>query len=168
MTAPTAAQTASLPQPEPAPPNLAGLMAQEQPPWDWSAQNLEQRAELTRHLTQFVEYFNARYAWNSDQTIPPCWVAHGALIEELTTLMWSRWAAFSGQMGSADAAQTWHTYSLPAFLGRLAYWVGPQTLADCRAGNHQPPRRSARPQPRPGGQPDGTDRPSTQSLGGHG
>ena len=67
-------------------------------------------------------------------------VVHGALVEELTTLMWSRWAAFSGPDASVDAAQTWHTYTLPAFLNRLAFWIGPQTLPDCRAGNHQPPR----------------------------
>ncbi len=67
-------------------------------------------------------------------------VVHGALVEELTTLMWSRWAAFSGPDASVDAAQTWHTYTLPAFLNRLAFWIGPQTLPDCRAGNHQPSR----------------------------
>ena len=72
-------------------------------------------------------------------------VVHGALVEELTTLMWSRWAAFSGPDATVDAAQTWHTYTLPAFLSRLAFWIGPQTLPDCRAGNHQPSRLTSKP-----------------------
>jgi hypothetical protein len=54
--------------------------------------------------------------------------------------MWSRWAAFSGPDATVDAAQTSHTYMLPAFLSRLAFWIGPQTLPDCRAGNHRPSR----------------------------
>ena len=56
----------------------------------WAGQPAAPAAELTRHLDQFVSYLNSRHAWSSDQTIPPCWTAHGALVEELTTLMWSR------------------------------------------------------------------------------
>ena len=143
MTIPDPQTTASLPPPEPAPPDLAGMLDEQRYPWDWVGQPAATAAELTRHLDQFVAYLNARYAWSSDQTVPPCWAAHGALVEELTTLMWSRWAAFTGPEAAADAAQTWHTYTLPAFLSRLAFWIGPQTLPDCRAGSHQPSRLAA-------------------------
>jgi hypothetical protein len=146
MTAAELNDVASLGAPIPAPPQLVGLLDDERAPWDWADQDDASAAELTRHLETFVAYLNARYAWNSDQTVPPCWHAHGPLVEELTTLMWSRWAAFSGPDATVDAAQTWHTYTLPAFLSRLAFWIGPQTLPDCRAGNHQPSRlTSSRP-----------------------
>ncbi len=49
--------------------------------------------------------------------MPPRWAAHGALVEELTTLMWARWPAFEGPAATPEAAQTWHTYYLPGFLG---------------------------------------------------
>ena len=146
MTARRPPLSASLGAPDPAPPQPGRPARRATGPWDWADQDDASAAELTRHLDEFVAYLNARYAWSSDQTIPPCWHTHGALVEELTTLMWSRWAAFSGPDATADAAQTWHTYTLPAFLSRLAFWIGPQTLPDCRAGNHQPSRlTSSRP-----------------------
>lgn len=135
--------------PHPTAPDIAPLREGEPPPWDWTSIDDAQRAELTVKAAQFVDYFNARYAWTSEHTIPPCWADHGALIEEITTLMWSRWLAFTSPDATAQAAQNWHTYTLPGFLGRLAYWVGSQSLPDCQAGNHQPSRRPRRPRPRP-------------------
>jgi hypothetical protein len=71
-----------------------------------------------------------------------CWAFHGGLVEELTTLYWSRWTAFSGPDASPDKAQAWHTYYLPPFYSRLAVWCGgPQNLSQCRSGNHQPARQ---------------------------
>lgn len=32
----------------------------------------------------------------TQHTVPPCWAAHGALVEEQTTLMWDRWSASQG------------------------------------------------------------------------
>ncbi len=70
-----------------------------------------------RQPAEFVAYLNARYAWGTEHTMPPRWAAHGALVEELTTLMWARWSAFEGPAATPEAAQTWHTYYLPGFLG---------------------------------------------------
>lgn len=108
--------------------------------WDWAAQTDATVIYLADALERFVAYFNARYAWTREQTIPPCWAAHGALIEEITTLMWSRWGAFQGELAGPEAAQTWHTYHLPLFCARIATWIGHEAAADCRSGHHQPSR----------------------------
>ncbi|HUY25342.1 MAG TPA: hypothetical protein VMV09_08595 [Candidatus Saccharimonadales bacterium] len=106
-------------------------------PWDLVPGNV---SDDTVHvwLEQFVAFYNHRYAWTPAQRIPECWGEHGALIEELNTLMWARWTAFSSTQASAEAAQNWHTYSLPNFLARLSTWMGGEgPAADCRAGQHR-------------------------------
>ena len=111
-------------------------------PWDWSAMSRHQAQRMWDRLEGFVVYLNHRYAWDYPQQIPMCWAFHGGLVEELTTLYWSRWAAFSGPDASPDKAQAWHTYYLPPFYSRLAVWCGgPQNLSQCRSGNHQPARQ---------------------------
>lgn len=150
-------------RPAVAPPDLdppAGEDAKP-PPWDWAHLTDTDAARQADALERFVDYFNHRYAWTREQTIPACWARHGALTEEATTLMWSRWAAFQGPLASAEAAQAWHTYHLPLFLARITSWTGLEAVADCRSGHHQPSRltgvapalnsalRSATPPPRP-------------------
>lgn len=124
------------------PPELEDPANEENRPagWDWTDQTDTTAAYLADALAQFVAYFNARYPWSREQTIPPCWAAHGALIEEITTLMWSRWAAFQGPLAGPEAAQTWHTYHLPLFTARITTWIGHEAAADCRSGHHQPSR----------------------------
>ena len=109
-------------------------------PWDWAHLADTDAACSAENLAAFVEYFNRRYPWTRDQTIPPCWAQHGALIEEIVTLMWSRWAAFEGPLANPDSAQAWHTYHLPLFIARITTAIGPEAAADCRAGHHQPSR----------------------------
>ena len=65
-------------------------------PWDWTAIDARQARRMWTRLRGLVEFLNQRYAWDHTQLIPPCWAFHGGLVEELTTLYWSRWAAFSG------------------------------------------------------------------------
>ena len=92
--------------PDPAPPELSL-----EPPlvdrngWDWVDRDGQVATALAGLLEKFVEYFNARYAWTTEHLIPPCWAAHGALIEEITTLMWSRWSAFESPHATPEAAQ---------------------------------------------------------------
>jgi hypothetical protein len=65
-----------------------------------------------------------------------------ALVEELTTVYWSRWAAFSGPDANPDQGQHWHTYFLPPFYARMAQWCGgPQNLNKCQSGHHVAARR---------------------------
>jgi hypothetical protein len=71
-----------------------------------------------------VDYFNARYAWTTEHTIPPCRALHSALIEEITTLIWSRWAAFQSDEADPTTAHVRHTYYLPGFLTRVTTWLG--------------------------------------------
>ena len=111
-------------------------------PWDWTAIDARQARRMWTRLRGLVEFLNQRYAWDHTQLIPPCWAFHGGLVEELTTLYWSRWAAFSGPDANADRAQNWHTYHLPAFYQRMSMWCGgPHNLTQCQSGQHQPPRR---------------------------
>ena len=115
-------------------------------PWDWTAIDARQARRMWTRLRGLVEFLNQRYAWDHTQLIPPCWAFHGGLVEELTTLYWSRWAAFSGPDASADRAQNWHTYHLPAFYQRMHMWCGgPHNLTQCQSGQHQPPRRPTNP-----------------------
>jgi hypothetical protein len=132
-------------RPAPRPPDLDNAPADQKTEnrpggWDWAAQTDRSAAVLAQALDRFVVYFNHRYAWTRDQTIPPCWAEHGPLIEEVTTLMWSRWGAFQGPLAGPEAAQTWHTYHLPLFTARIIAWIGAEAAADCRAGHHQPSR----------------------------
>jgi hypothetical protein len=127
--------------PNPSPPALGLEQALvEGSPWNWVDRHGQVEAALAGLLETFVEYFNARYAWTTEHTIPPCWARHGALVEELTTLMWSRWSAFEAPKATVEAAQVWHTYYLPGFLGRVNGWLGTHTAAECRSGKHQQPR----------------------------
>ena len=109
------------------------------PAWDLASLPDSRVAEHRKDLASFVDYLNSRYAWTLAQAVPLCWAEHGGLVEELTTLMWSRWAAFAGPSASPEAAQTWHGYSLAGFLVRMDTWLGGgRDAANCRAGNHKP------------------------------
>jgi hypothetical protein len=106
--------------------------------WNWANREDPDARLLSGLIEEFVEYFNARYAWTTEHLIPPCWALHGALVEEITTLMWSRWAAFESTDATPVAHETWHTYYLPGFLARVNMWLGNHAAAECRSGNHQP------------------------------
>lgn len=145
MTAATSKRASGDLRPDVSPPKLADPSTEKgrPSPWDWSALSDTEAAYQAEALASFVTFFNHRYAWSKDQIIPPCWSHHGALVEEITTLMWCRWAAFEGPRADTEAAQTWHTYHLPLFIARVTKWIGPEGVADCRAGRHQPSRLMA-------------------------
>ena len=73
--------------------------------------------------------------FSRDQLIPGCWAEHGALVEELTTLFWSRHLAFEATKPTVDLAQIWHQQNLAGFYQRLRWWLG-DSGRDCRAGQH--------------------------------
>ena len=113
-------------------------------PWDWANISGDQARRMWSRLEVFVAFLNDRYGWDSAQLVPPCWAFHGGMVEELTTLYWSRWAAFTGPDSSPERAQNWHTYHLAGFHSRLGSWCGgPQNLTQCQTGNHVPARRPA-------------------------
>ena len=104
-------------------------------PWDWAHMGPGDAAQMWEALGDFVAYLDARYAWTCEQLIPACWAEHGALVEELTTLFWSRHAAFEGDKPTIEAAQAWHHHYLPGFYQRLRWWLG-ENGSSCRAGQH--------------------------------
>jgi hypothetical protein len=105
--------------------------------WNCVDRHGEEATTMAQLLADFVAYFNDRYAWTADHLIPACWTHHGALVEEITTLMWSRWSAFESPDATAEAAQSWHTYYLPGFMARVNTWLG-SAAPECRAGHHEP------------------------------
>jgi hypothetical protein len=119
--------------------------------WNWVDRHGDEAATMAELLHGLVAYFNDRYAWTADHLIPVCWARHGALVEEITTLMWSRWSAFESPDATAEAARSWHTYYLPGFLARVNTWLG-SAGPECRAGHHEPSaipeRRTAAAPPR--------------------
>ena len=126
--------------PDPAPPALGAAGETKPNPWDWAGCSGAGADQLAEQVSEFVAYLNGRYAWGPEHTVPPCWAAHGALVEELTTLMWSGWSAFQGPAATPEVAQAWHTYYLSGFMARMVTWVGRQALGECRAQNHEPSR----------------------------
>jgi len=57
------------------------------------------------------------------------------LVEELTTLFWSRHVAFEGAKPTIELAQIWHQQNLAGFYQRLRWRLG-DSGRDCRAGQH--------------------------------
>ena len=104
-------------------------------PWDWARMSPETAAAMWQALEEFVVLLDTRYAWTAEQLLPACWAEHGALVEELTTLYWSRVNAFEGPKPTVDLAQAWHHQSLPGFYQRLRGWLG-ERGGECRAGQH--------------------------------
>jgi hypothetical protein len=97
----------------------------------------DQAQRMWDRLEGFVAYMNERHAWDYNQQVPMCWAFHGAIVEELTTLYWSRWSAFSGPDANPDKAQAWHTYYLSLLHSHLAFWCGgAQDLNKCQSGTH--------------------------------
>jgi hypothetical protein len=105
-------------------------------PWNWLELDKAESEKVWTSLIAFVDYFNSRYAERTDRRIPPCWAEHGALVEELTTLMFARWQAFESEHASIGGAQYWHAYTLPSFYERMRSWLG-SGLMYCQHGRHQ-------------------------------
>ncbi len=114
----------------PAPPELA----EGRHGWNWSELDDAEARGVWLTLFDFVAYFNARYGARDEHRIPPCWALHGALVEEITTLCWTRHEAFV-VAGSPSEAQAWHHRSLPGFLDRLGRWLG-EGQRECQIGAH--------------------------------
>ena len=118
-------------------------------PWNWLELDRTAAAQLWRILSEFVDFFNARYGERPDLRIPPCWAEHGPLVEEITTLWWARWQAFESAHASVGGAQYWHTYTVPGFFERMTRWLGSDRLERCRQGRHEgatDPERSQNPE----------------------
>ena len=108
-------------------------------PWNWTELSEQEADKLWTYLGGFVSFFNARYGERSAHRIPPCWPEHGPLVEEITTLAFARWQAFSSLHASIGGAQYFHAYTLPGFYERLRMWLGSELLG-CQVGTHRASR----------------------------
>ena len=70
---------------------------QEVSPWTWSKLNRDAARGSWQAVAEFVTWLVERF--DLGDVIPPCWWAHGAMVEELTAL----WAAWSGAYQHPDA-----------------------------------------------------------------
>ncbi len=133
-------QEASLPEAwrSPARDQISFRLPRSQRPWNWFEADREEAATLWRILEEFVDYLNHRYLERAEQRVPPCWPEHGALVEELSSLFWSRWVAFESADASPAGAQSFNSYLLPGFVERMPVWLGPDRLRRCQAGKHEP------------------------------
>lgn len=105
--------------------------------WCWRDLGPKAEDELWSQLTDWVDWLRRRYPLA--KKIPPCWVEHSEIVEELTAL----WLAWQHAYVEADAPMTaaadWHDRWLPGLLHRLEH--GPLAL-NCNA-EHQPRPRAA-------------------------
>lgn len=111
---------------------------QTSPPWSWTGKTRDQRLQMFERVANFVEFFNARYATSRERTIPPCWMLHGGLVEEVTTLWWYRWLAFDSDGATVQLAQAFHTDILHRFYEHQArYFASADALIHCQSGQHR-------------------------------
>jgi hypothetical protein len=66
-------------------------------PWTWTKLSIDEARGSWQAVTEFVAWLVQRF--DLGDVIPPCWWAHGAMVEELTAL----WAAWSGAYQHPDA-----------------------------------------------------------------
>ncbi len=84
-------------------------------------------------LDDWVRWLVTRYALDHRE-IPPCWYAHGDLVEELTAL-WSAHQSAYDRAGPATGPADWH-HTLAVTRSRLQLWAG---RTGCRHGQHRDP-----------------------------
>lgn len=79
--------------------------------WSWYHVTGDKRRELWGHLTDFVEWVNARYFPDKpSDAIPACWFEHGMVVEELTGV-WAAWhGALHGAKEPTNDYAAWHRY----------------------------------------------------------
>ncbi len=102
-------------------------------PIDWSHLGAEDAAEVWLALDEWVRALVTRYALDHRE-VPPCWYAHGDLVEELTAL----WVAHQGAYepaGPATGPADWH-HLLAATRSRLQLAAA---RTGCRNDQHRPP-----------------------------
>jgi hypothetical protein len=87
-------------------------------------------AELTA-LATWVHWFVDRYALRS--IVPPCWEAHGPMIEELSALAAAWRGAYEAVDAAPDAALLWHE-RLDGWRNRWANW----NVDNCNINTHRP------------------------------
>lgn len=109
------------------------VLGQRPRPVDWTSLDGTARTEQWAALNQWVRWLVGRYALDHRE-VPPCWHAHGDLVEELSALRTAHLGAFDPS-GPASGPAEWHQIFANT-RARLQLWVA---RTGCRAAEHRPP-----------------------------
>ena len=105
-------------------------------PVAWARLDAEKAAAAWVDLDAWVRWLARRYALDH-RDVPPCWFAHGHVVEELSALRTAHRASFD-PAGTPLAPAEWHQ-TLANTRARLQLWA---SRTGCRPGEH---RRDAPP-----------------------
>jgi hypothetical protein len=129
------------PQEEPAPALDGAMKRSTPPPRNWwrltggKRQGRDPARDALKAMVPWVDWLVGRYGLA--HVVPPCWWAHGAMVEELSALQAAWLGAYENPDAPADAGVVWHEH-LQRCLGRLREW----NVARCAAGHHRPAAES--------------------------
>jgi hypothetical protein len=101
-------------------------------PLVWRQMDARAAAAAWVELDDWVRWLARRYSLDH-RDVPPCWFAHGHLVEELSALRTAHRASFD-PAASAMAPVEWHQV-LAAARTRLQLW---SSRTGCRQGEHRP------------------------------
>jgi hypothetical protein len=101
------------------------------PDTSWQAMPAARAADAWTALIEWVDQLVDRYAL--DETIPVCWYAHGAMVEELHALHAAWLAAYTGRTAQSTDRTVWQEL-LARTLTRLREW----DRHGCTGGTHRP------------------------------
>ena len=101
------------------------------PRGDWQAMDATQASHAWTALVNWVDMLVDRYAL--DETVPVCWYAHGAMLEEMHALHRAWLGAYADRGAKASEPAFWHEI-LYRTLARLREW----DRHGCVSGTHSP------------------------------
>lgn len=101
-------------------------------PVAWARLDAAKAAAAWTDLDVWVRWLVGRYSLDH-RDVPPCWFAHGHLVEELSALRTAHRACFD-RGGVAQGPAEWHqTFAITR--ARLQHWA---SRTGCRPGEHRP------------------------------
>ena len=118
----------------PAGPSLAEETDYPPTPVRWPFLTDAEAAAEADRLQCWVDWLVARYQLDA-RTVPPCWMQHGALVEELSSLR-TAWLEAHDPSSDGGAPLDWH-HAFHLARQRLTDWTA---RSGCRPGEHRVPR----------------------------
>lgn len=110
---------------------LAESPAVAERPVNWAALDVDRAAEQWRLLTSWIDWLRDRYQLH--ESVPACWYAHGAMVEELSALRSAWITAYLDPQASPGDPAIWHDL-LERTRSRLHGW----DRNGCADGAHRP------------------------------
>lgn len=100
---------------------------------NWRALTYERAKAEWVQLGQWVHWLVTRYGLTSS-TVPKCWPAHGALVEELSALRTAWLASYESEARSPIAGVEWHQ-QFEQTRSRMTQW-SKACAGSCDGGQH--------------------------------